>query len=176
MSSFFSCRPQLWNCWSTGIFSHDHLFVLVCHSCQLKTGNWGHDLHKLTKLGQLKTRKALPCLLNLNICKHTSNRHGGGVMMWGIFSLHTLGSVVLSFTFYSLPHPPLHDHMVLTCTLLKNWVSVLRCALTSSITVGVRTEANMEVGAQNEALKGSEKFSAPRSVHSRIKVLHQNSS
>jgi len=74
-------------------------------------------LQELTKIGQLKTGKMLPRLMSLDFlfrhsdgrvriwCKQNKNMDpsclvttvqasGGGVMVWGMFSWHTLDSLV----------------------------------------------------------------------------------
>ncbi len=90
-----------------------------CRSCQLRTGNWGNNSHRLIKTGQYKIGKTLPGLMSLDFCCHSTFRcrvriwckehesmdpsclvstvqaaGGGGVMVWGIFSWHTLGPLV----------------------------------------------------------------------------------
>ncbi len=39
-----------------------------CHSCQLRTGNWGYSGHGLTKIRQYEIGKTLPGLMSLSFC------------------------------------------------------------------------------------------------------------
>ncbi len=57
-----------------------------CRSCQLRTGNGGYNSYRLTKIG-IKNMKAW-------IHPALSQRLRTGVMVWGIFSWHTLGPLV----------------------------------------------------------------------------------
>lgn len=42
-----------------------------CHSCELRTGNWGYNWYGLPLTGQQKIGKMLPGLLSLNFCSDT---------------------------------------------------------------------------------------------------------
>ncbi len=88
-----------------------------CRSCQLRTGNRGYNSHRITKIGQYKIGNTLPGLMSLDFLLRYSDGRvriwrkehesmdpsclvsmvqaaGGGVMVWGIFSWHTLGPLV----------------------------------------------------------------------------------
>jgi len=80
------------------------------HWVPLQIGKRGYSLKELTKIGLLKTRKMLPGLMrhsearvriwrkqNENMdpsCLVTTVQAGGGVMVWEMFSRHTLGPLV----------------------------------------------------------------------------------
>jgi len=88
-----------------------------CHSCQLRTANWGYNSHTLTKIGQedcknvtwsekswfllwrsngrvrIWRKQHKSCGSMDSSCLSTVQA-AGGVMVWRIFSWHTLGLLV----------------------------------------------------------------------------------
>jgi len=85
------------------------------HSSPLQIGKRGYNLQELTKIGQLKTEKnrvsSLDFCWDIQMVRvriwHKQNENmdssclvttvqaaGGGVMVWGMFSWHTLGPLV----------------------------------------------------------------------------------
>ncbi len=93
-----------WSRWATAAEDHTG-----CRSCQLRTGNGGYNPHRLTKIG-----KTLPVLMSLDLCCNVqmvgwefgvknmkawihpvlSQWFRLVVVVWGIFSWHTLGPFV----------------------------------------------------------------------------------
>jgi len=60
-----------WSRWALAAEEHNK-----CHSCQLRTTNWGYNSHKLNKIQhkfKQKIRKTLPGLMSLNI-SHSDGR------------------------------------------------------------------------------------------------------
>ncbi len=91
-----------------------------CRSCQLRTGNGGYNSHRLTKIGKIDNRRFKNVAWSYEsrfLLRHSDGRvkiwrkehesmdpsclvstvqagGRGGVMVWGIFSWHTLGLLV----------------------------------------------------------------------------------
>ncbi len=115
---------EAWSRWATAAEDHTG-----CRSCQLRTGNGGYNSHRFTKIG-----KTLPGLMSLDFCcdiqdgrvriwrkEHESMdpsclvstvQAGGGVMVWGIFSWHTLGLLVpIELRLISTAYLSIVDHV-----------------------------------------------------------------
>ncbi len=90
-----------WSRWSTAAEDHTG-----CRSCQLRTGNGGYNSHRLTKIVSRNREESRFLLQHSDVrvriwrkehesmdpsCLVSTVQAGGGVMVWGIFSWHTLG-------------------------------------------------------------------------------------
>ncbi len=99
-----------WSRWTTAAEDYTG-----CRSCQLRKGNGGYNTHRLTKIGQIEDWKNVAWSDESRfLLRHSDGRvrifhkehesmdpsclvsmvQAGGVMMWGIFSWHTLGILV----------------------------------------------------------------------------------
>ncbi len=105
-----------WSRWSTAAEDHTG-----CRSCQLRTGNGGYNSHRLNKIVSRNWEESRFLLQHSDVrvriwrkehesmdpsCLVSMVQAGGGVVVWGIFSWHTLGPLVpnwASFKHHSLP-------------------------------------------------------------------------
>ncbi len=106
ITSLNAQHVEPWSRWTTAAEDHTG-----CRSCQLRTAHGGYNLHRLTKIGDWK--KVAWSDVSRFLLRHSDSRvrilheehesmdpsclvstvqaGSGGVMVWGIFSLHTLG-------------------------------------------------------------------------------------